>query len=149
MTLIIAGVQIIPDTWFITEAVNWKNKEFLFNLIKKYKKSGVVFLSGDVHFAQFYSTKCESLTGYDVPEVTSSGITHHVNDFFIVGDHLLNAITNPFWTASDIFVNLNYGLFKIRKLSDDIEIDMQIRDINNGIPISKKVYVNKDLSFNE
>ena len=51
ITIIVAGIQILPDRWFLTEAFNWKNKKVIIDLIKKYEKSGVVLLSGDVHFS--------------------------------------------------------------------------------------------------
>ncbi len=51
VTLIGMGVQILVDRYFIPESVNWPGKDKLFKLIRKYKKSGVVLLSGDVHFA--------------------------------------------------------------------------------------------------
>ena len=33
------------------ESFQAKNKELLFNLLTKHEKSGIVLLSGDVHFA--------------------------------------------------------------------------------------------------
>lgn len=99
--------------------MNWKNKEVLFNLIKKHKKSGVIILSGDVHFAQFYSTKCKSLTSYNIIEMTTSGLTHHVNSFFKIGEPLLNSNTHPFWIESDIYIDYNYGMLKAKKVNND------------------------------
>lgn len=77
MTIVVGSVQIIPDRVSFVEELNWENKGFLFELIKENQRSRVIFLSGDIHSAQFYSTRCESLTGYNVPEFTSSGLTHH------------------------------------------------------------------------
>jgi hypothetical protein len=54
----------------------------LMNLIQKHKKSGVIFLSGDVHFGQMYTSKCASLTGYVIPEMCSSGLTHIYTDLY-------------------------------------------------------------------
>ena len=100
LTVIGFGVQVLPDRFFITEAMNWRAKDEFFSLIRKYKKSGVFLLSGDVHFAQFYHTNCQSLTGYNIQEVTSSGMTHHVNSFFKIADHILNYATPLFWNVS-------------------------------------------------
>ena len=33
-------------------------------------------MSGDVHYAQMYTTQCESHIGYNLIEVCSSGLTH-------------------------------------------------------------------------
>ena len=51
ITIISSGVQILPDRWFFTECFEWPSKKMIFNLIKKHEKSGVILLSGDVHFA--------------------------------------------------------------------------------------------------
>jgi hypothetical protein len=42
---------MIPQRNFVLEEFKWKNKEALFSLLRKHRKSGVVLLSGDVHFA--------------------------------------------------------------------------------------------------
>ena len=57
-------------------------------------------MTGDVHFAQFYHTNCASATGYNLQELTSSGMTHHVNSFFKIGHYLLNYVTPRFWNVS-------------------------------------------------
>ena len=77
VTLICSGIQVLPERkYFTLEEFQWKNKQRLFSHIKSIKKPGVIFLSGDVHFAQTYQTRCSSLTGYNLLEVTSSGMTH-------------------------------------------------------------------------
>ncbi len=122
----------------------------IFNLIKKHEKSGVILLSGDVHFAQFYETKCKSLTGYNVPELTSSGMSHHVDSFFKgMGQKLLPLVTPKFWSASDLIVDFNFGLIKIAKTQGgDIEVNLEVRDHNNKIRLAKTLSKNKDLKFN-
>lgn len=62
MTIIAAGVQILPDRK-VVESFKWKNKQKLFGLLKKHKVSNVVLISGDVHFASFYTNRCRSLSG--------------------------------------------------------------------------------------
>jgi hypothetical protein len=69
-----------------------------------------------------YSTKCESLTGYSVPELTTSGLTHHVNTYFKIGEYIMNAATHPFYLESKIFIDYNFGLMKTQKIKDDVEI---------------------------
>ena len=56
------------------------SKARLLDLIEKYNKSGVILLSGDVHWAQFFSMHCSSYIGYDIPEVCSSGLTHILSE---------------------------------------------------------------------
>ena len=55
LTIIVSGIQIMPDRVFIIECFNWKNKKkLLIDLIRndpEIRKDGYIFLSGDVHFA--------------------------------------------------------------------------------------------------
>jgi len=83
VTFIMSGVQILAERWgsFIEE-INQPTKARLLETLRKFKKSGVVFLSGDVHFGQFYKSNCESFTGYKIPELCSSGLTHILNDMY-------------------------------------------------------------------
>lgn len=37
-------------------------------------------MSGDVHWGQFFSSKCKSYTGYEIFELCSSGLTHHLGE---------------------------------------------------------------------
>lgn len=96
----------------------------LFDLINKYQKSGIVLLSGDVHYSQFYHTNCESLTGYNIPEMTSSGLTHHANTFFKVADKCSDRTTPLFWNSSEIFMDFNFGLSEVKRVKDDIEVKL-------------------------
>ena len=56
--LIGSGTQILPIDRIITEAWYPSSREKLFNLIGKYKKSGVLLLTGDVHQGQILKTFC-------------------------------------------------------------------------------------------
>ena len=56
-------------------------------------------------------------------------------------------VTPKFWSASDILVYFNFGLMKIRRTSDDIEVLVEVRDNKNDLRLSKTIQVNKDLKF--
>ncbi len=110
----------------------------IFNLINKHEKSGVIFLSGDVHFAQFYNTHCKSVVGgYLIPELTSSGLTHHANTFMKIADKVLDRCTPLFWNSSDIVMDYNFGIINIHKVNDDIEVSLEIRDYENNLRLAK------------
>ena len=47
------------------------------------EKDGVVFLTGDVHFGIMSQSPCAAFTGYHIPEITSSGMTHIDADLLI------------------------------------------------------------------
>lgn len=73
-----AGLQILPDNLSAMEKFEWDDKERLLSLIRKHQKSGVVYLTGDIHQAIFMESACASLSnGYAIPEFTSSGMTHN------------------------------------------------------------------------
>lgn len=42
---------MLPQRNFVMEEFTWRNKKVIFDLITKHRKSGVVLLSGDIHFA--------------------------------------------------------------------------------------------------
>lgn len=153
ITLIISPIQVFADRKFIVEELDSINKEKLFiELIRdtpEIKKSGLIFLSGDVHFAQFFHSSCKSLaTGYDIIEAASSGLTHH-SQIGGLGEPMLRIFTAPFWMESKRFIDLNYGMTRVRKQGDDVEVIIEIRDINNKVILEKILSLNKDLTYNK
>ncbi len=81
LTLIGSGVQILPERYgSYLEQWGQPTKDRVLGIMHRLKKSKVVFLSGDVHYAQFFETKCTSYLGYNVPELCSSGLTHVLSD---------------------------------------------------------------------
>ena len=52
LTIIAQGVHVLPDR-YIALAEYWarENKERVFSIIRRLRKSGVIFLSGDVHYS--------------------------------------------------------------------------------------------------
>ena len=53
------------------------------------EKDGVVFLTGDVHYGLMSQSPCAALTGYHIPEITASGMTHTDADWMILGPETL------------------------------------------------------------
>ncbi len=52
VTLIGSGIHIIPQRpWTIVEDVGEMAKKQILDLISKHQKSGVILLTGDVHYA--------------------------------------------------------------------------------------------------
>jgi len=93
----------------------------LFNMLEKYQPSGLVLLSGDVHFAELLKAKRDEMeedvdTGDDgVLEVTTSGMTH------VCPDAPYGAICKPLLDRRSIhrhrsdayYLGLNYGTLQI------------------------------------
>eukprot|EP00347_Sterkiella_histriomuscorum_P000818 403374396 len=119
-TVFVSGIQVFADRKFIIEEFDWTNKKRLIvDIIRNdplTKKNGIVFLSGDVHFAQIYHSGCASLaTGYNLLEVTSSGMSHHADQVLGLGTPMLAITTAPFFIHSKIYMDMNYGFMKIRR----------------------------------
>ena len=57
------------------ENFGWQNKIRLFNILTDLEKSGVVFITGDVHYGMMTQSPCSALTGYIIPEIITSGLT--------------------------------------------------------------------------
>ena len=73
--LIVSGTQIIPDQKAMDEWGNYPlERQRLFDLIKTTKASGVLLISGNVHFNELSRQKG---AGYPLIEFTSSGLTHN------------------------------------------------------------------------
>jgi phosphodiesterase/alkaline phosphatase D-like protein len=55
----------------------------VYDLIRANKRSGVIFLTGDVHYAIPTTSACKDAIGggYKVPEFVSSGLTHTDHSF--------------------------------------------------------------------
>ncbi len=132
--MIPADVRIVASStqfgisWNGYEA--WANfpheqQKFL-NLIRQTRANGVIFISGDVHYAEI--SKIESDNLYPIYDVTSSGIT----------------ATWSFATSNENRVDgpvreNNFGLIEIDWSVADPEISMQIIDKTDSLRIKRKV----------
>lgn len=77
-TLVGSGTQVLTDDRIYPEAWYHASTERLFSVIRKYQKSGVILMSGDVHFAEILKYPCPQKVGYNLYELVSSGITHYL-----------------------------------------------------------------------
>jgi alkaline phosphatase D len=105
-TFICISNQILSFDKFIVK--NWylESRKKLFDLIGKYKRNGVIFLSGGLGFAQILKTFCPlPKIGYNLYECTSSGLSHtnkfssflnnlYKNDYLIDGKNLMELISD-------------------------------------------------------
>ena len=110
----------------------------------------MVLLSGDVHLGQFYEAECASFTGQAIlPEVTSSGLSHKLDDNFPGARYIMHMIAREDAVASPIYMGLNYGHIKIdlESQSKDL-VHISIRDIN-GQEVLSKDYSRSDLAYQE
>ena len=115
----------------------WANmpieRQRFINLIKSTQANGVVFISGDVHWAEISKQEVEN--GYPLYDITSSGITQEwsstePND---------NRLGQPFRAN-------NAGLIEVNWEQEDPVIDFKIIDIN-GIDVLTHQVLLSELQF--
>jgi alkaline phosphatase D len=100
--LIASSTQIVSDQKGMDEWGNYPlERRKLFDLIARTEAAGVVFLSGNVHFAELSKSDEGPYPLYDL---TSSGLTH-------INEEYPQAV-NPYRVAGP-FVDLNFGLIEI------------------------------------
>ncbi len=116
----------------------WANfpteQQKMLDLIKSKKANGVIFISGDVHYAELSRVTTKDL--YPIYDLTSSGITS-TWDFATPND---NRIDGP-------VMENNFGIVKIDWSKPDPQIDLQIHDVTGKVRISKSIVLS-DLQFN-
>jgi alkaline phosphatase D len=109
-----------------------EQKRFL-DLIKKTKASGVVFLSGDVHYAEI--SKLESKDLYPNYDITASGIT----STWLFATPNDNRIEGP-------VMDNHFGLLSIDWTKKDPEIKMEIWDVRDNQRIEYTIKLS-EISF--
>ena len=120
-TFICMSNQILPYDRFITE--NWysESRKRLFDLIGKYQRNGVIFLSGGIGFAQILKTFCPlPKVGYNLYEFTSSGLSYS-NKF---KSYINNIYESDYLIKGKNYNGINFGQVKINWGSKN--------DINNS-----------------
>ena len=118
---------------FLQEGTGWETwanfpdeRERLVGLIEKTGATGVLFITGDTHRAQF--SKRTAGTPYPFWELDSSGLTE-----------------NWEWVAPDqnrlgaYYVEDNYGLIRINWNKPDPEITLEIRAVDNDLVMQNTV----------
>jgi len=124
---------------------NWysNSTQRLLTLIEKYKIPGIL-LSGDVHLAEILHLPCSKQNyGYDIYEVTSSGLTHTSRDHWPQGE-LFDKISFPetYNRGQDRFVDLNFGTIEVTWSDEDINkcrIRVDIRNVSGDVVLYKDI----------
>lgn len=130
VTLIGSGIQILPYDKPFQE--KWSNfpasRQRLFDTIRDTRASGVVLLSGDVHYAEIFRNNCTGV-GYPLYEITSSGLTHSMNTHIPFGldAFVLNGLMKSKLRVKDVYAGFNFGTIEIDWHEDDDLVDTQTR----------------------
>ena len=146
-TFICLSNQILSNDRFIIKKWYSDSRKKLFNLIGKYKRDGVIFLSGGIGFAQILKTFCPLPNiGYNLYECTSSGLSYS-NKFYSFVDNIYH---NDYLIEGTNYNGINFGQVKInwgeKKINDSF-IELQIYNQNDSLVSNVKINHN-DLIFN-
>ena len=132
---IIASSTQFGISWNGYEA--WANfpheQQRFLDLIKKTKANGVVFISGDVHYAEISKLEEEGL--YPIYDVTSSGIT----STWHFATPNTNRINGP-------VMENHFGLIEIDWSKDDPTLNMKMIDVSDSLRFEKEVKLS-EISF--
>lgn len=107
----------------------------MLDLISRKKAGGIIFISGDVHYAEI--SKIEQAGAYPIYDITASGITSKW-DFATPND---NRIDGP-------VMENHFGLLTIDWAARDPAITMQIRDASGEVRIDRTIRLS-DLQFKQ
>ena len=146
-TFICLSNQILPNDRFIIKKWYSESRKKLFNLIGKYKKNGVIFLSGGIGFAQILKTFCPlPNVGYNLYECTASGLSYS-NKFY---SFVNNIYHNDYLIEGTNYNDINFGQVKINwddNNKNKSYIELQIYNQNDSLVSNVRVDYN-DLIYN-
>ncbi len=126
--LIGSGIQVIPEEQPFESWANFPQaRARLFHLIDSLQPAATLLLSGDRHIAEISRIELPQLP-YPLFEVTSSGLTHSYEE---VGEELNR------YRISELVNVKNFGLLKIDWRQEHLQIQVEIRGVENGLLISK------------
>ncbi|MBO0934488.1 alkaline phosphatase D family protein [Fibrella aquatilis] len=115
--LIGSGIQVLPEEHPYEKWANFPvARQRLLDLLAKTKPRGAILLSGDRHMAEVSKVVVPGL-GYDLYDITSSGLTHYSKPHEEPNKHRVGAMV----------ANLNYGLITINWAKKPHRATVQIK----------------------
>lgn len=107
-----------------------KSRKRILQLLSMAKPRLAVVLSGDRHLAEISGLDNQALS-FPLNEITSSGLTHHVDFFY----HLRGLFSpeHDEYRLGDLFYESNFGAIDIDLSQTSPDLNLQIRDQENHI----------------
>ncbi|XP_031472510.1 uncharacterized protein LOC116244770 isoform X2 [Nymphaea colorata] len=162
ITIIASSIQVISNLTAVGSPLfvleSWarfpKERARLFKLIADSNRSGVFFISGDVHFGEI--TRYDCGTGYPLYDVTSSGLTQSVEQAI---PHSLSLLVRFMaWLMpstmriygedcryrSCTYAKPNFGAIEIDWDAAPVSLKIELRDVN-GDPVNNVKVLLSDL----
>lgn len=135
LRFICSGIQILPE---FSGWESWANfpheRQRMLKTIQKTKANGIIFLSGDTHWAEF--SKISPEIGYPLWELTSSGLTEEWKQVS-PNKHRIGPFTHK----------ANYGLIDLNLSAPNPTITLSIKNADGLIQIQNTLSLS-DLQFN-
>ncbi|BBN19028.1 alkaline phosphatase D [Marchantia polymorpha subsp. ruderalis] len=148
ITIIASSIQVVSNVSAVVQPFfhveSWSNfpaeQERLFKLIADNNVSGVIFLSGDVHFCEISRFDCGPV-GYPIYDLTSSGLTQAVEELtnplvaFVIRfaawfvPNTMRVYNSQCRYKSCVYGKRNFGSIEIDWDADPVMIKMSVRDI--------------------
>jgi alkaline phosphatase D len=127
--LIVSSIQVVAEGHGGEKWMNFPGeRQRLYDLIRDTRANGVIFLSGDRHFADL--SVMEAGVGYPLFDVTSSGLTQAARRW-----RPLSPNTNR---VAGMSFDTNFGLIEIDWRVADPIVSLQIRDEAGDVRINQK-----------
>lgn len=157
ITIIGSSIQVLPNFSATVQPLvtveSWSNfpreRDRLFNLLADTRASGVLFISGDVHFGEV--TRYDCAVSYPLYEFTSSGISHAVEttvaepfSFLLRLAAWLTPSTLRIYRSncryrSCVYGKENFGTFEIDWEATPVLIVGQVRDVNGSYVARQRI----------
>lgn len=66
--------------------------------------------------------------------MTSSGLTHHINQIYQICNDGAKATTNKFYVQSEAIIDFNFGMIEVeRNKNNELIVKIEIRDYDNAV----------------
>lgn len=130
--IIVSGIQIIPmDHKYENWNLHTESRSRLLELLKRYKPAKTILISGDRHIAEISMIpKKDSGIGYDLYELTSSGLTHSYEKH--------SGEPNRY-RVGELFKYLNFGMIEINWSGKEPQVTGTVFDKNGQSVLEMKL----------
>ena len=143
LRIIASSVQVLANEHGWEKWGNFpRERKRLFELLKKTKAGGVVFISGDRHLAEMSLDK--ELAGYPIWDITSSSLNVPSGNKTGSGTRFVNEINSH--RVGLTYFETNFGLLEIDWQAEEPRLKMEICDESGDVVLLQQVPL-KDLQF--
>lgn len=124
-----SGIQVLPEEHIYEKWANFPTaRQRLLDLIGKTKPKGAMVISGDRHMAEFSKVSLPGL-GYDLYDITSSGLTHVSAPHEEANRH----------RVGKMITELNYALITLNWSEKPLTATVQIKGDNQATYLTQEI----------